>query len=78
MSKDELEIDLKKVIANCTTTPTEELKAIGKVNWHTRFIKYLAYVACPLYTLEKKDVVFKWLSECHQAFEMLKKMLLLR
>ena len=79
VSKNGLEIDPKKVEAIVKLLPSENLKQlerfVGKVKWHTRFIKYLAHVACPLYRLTKKDVVFEWSSECQQAFEMLKKML---
>ena len=79
VSKDGLAIDPKKVKAIVQLPPLENLKQlerfVGKVKWHTRFIKYLAHVACPLYRLTKKDVVFKWSSECQRAFEMLKKLL---
>ena len=72
-------MDLEKVKEIVHLPPPENLKQLerfmGKVKWHTRFIKYLAHVASPLYRLRKKNVVFKWLSECQQAFEMLKKML---
>ena len=79
VSKDGLAIDPEKVKAIIQLPPLENLKQLESfmknVKWHTRFIKYSAHVACPLYMLTKKDVVLEWLTECQRVFEMLKKML---
>ena len=79
VSKEGLNINPEKVKAIVQLSPLENLKQlerfVGKVKWHTRFIKYMAHVACPLYKLTKKNGVFIWTSECQQAFEMLKKIL---
>ena len=54
----------------------KELKRfIGKIKWHSRFIKYLAHVACPLYQLTMKATAFKWTKECQRSFQLLKIML---
>ena len=77
MSKEGLTIDPEKVKAIVELPPSENLKKlerfVGKVKWHTRFIKYMAHVACPLYRLTWKDEKFEWTQECHQTFETLKK-----
>ena len=68
MSKERLTIDPEKVKVIVELPPPKNLKQlerfVGKVKWHTRFIKYMAHVACPLYSLAKKDVVFVWTNEC--------------
>ena len=48
---------------------------MGKVKWHTQFVRYLAHVACPLYQLTRKDALFAWTTDCQYSFELLKKML---
>ena len=79
VSQEGLSIDPDKVIAiqnmSSPTTAKQFERFIGKIKWHTRFVKYLAHVACPLYGLTRKDVEFKWTEECQQSFEMLKRML---
>ena len=67
MSKEGLTIGSAKIKEIMELTPSGNLKQlerfVGKVKWHTRFIKYMAHVACPLYTLTQKDAVFKWTKE---------------
>ena len=63
VSKEGLTIDPKKVKAIVELPPPKNLKQlerfVGKVKWHTRFIKYMAHVACPLYRLIKKYAHFE-------------------
>lgn len=51
---------------------TEVQAFLGKINYYRCFIKNLADLANPLYMLLKKNCVFKWTSECENAFEKLK------
>ena len=79
VSKEGLSIDPNKVKAIQEMKPpgnSKELERfIGKVKWHTQFVKYLAHVACPLYQLTRKDALFAWTADCQYSFELLKKML---
>ena len=79
VSKKGLSIDPDKVKAIQEMKPPSNSKELerfmGKVKWHTRFVKYLAHVACPLYQLTKKDALFAWTADCQHSFELLKKML---
>ena len=63
VSKEGLTVDPEKVKALRELPRSENLKEferfVRKVKWHTRFIKYMAHVACPLYRLTQKDVVFE-------------------
>ena len=79
VSQEGLAIDPDKVRAIQSMKPLNNSKELerfsGKVKWHTRFIKYIAHVACPLYQLTRKDAVFAWTTESQHSFELLKKML---
>ena len=79
VSKEGLSIDPDKVKAiqemKPPGNPKELERFMGKVKWHTRFVRYLAHVACPLYQLTRKDALFAWTAECQCSFELLKKML---
>ena len=63
MSKKDLTIDPKKVKSIMDIPPPKGLKQlerfVGKVKWHTKIIKYMAHVACPLYRLTRKYAVFE-------------------
>ena len=62
VSKEGLSIDPDKVKAiqemKPPGSPKEIERFMGKVKWHTRFVRYLAHVACPLYQLTRKDALF--------------------
>ena len=45
---------------------------MGLFNFYRRFVKGFAQIAAPLNKLLKKDVLFKWISACEEAFQMLK------
>ena len=67
-----LAVDSDKVRVITKMKALENLKElerfIGKVKWHSKFIKYLAHVACLLYQLTKKSTMFEWTEECQRAF----------
>lgn len=50
--------------------------ALGMINYYCKFVPNLATILHPLYTLLKKEVVFKWTSECDLAYKKVKEMLL--
>ena len=79
VSKEGLSIDPDKVKAIQEMKPPGNSKEVerfmGKVKCHTRFVRYLAHVACPLYQLTGKDALFAWTVDCQYSFELLKKML---
>lgn len=46
---------------------------LGFANFYRRFIKDFSRTATPLYTLVKKDTIFKWTEEADQAFNRFKR-----
>ena len=62
VSKEGLTIDPKKLKNIMELLGSENLKQlemfVGRMKWHTRFIRHMAHVACPLYKLTRKDEVF--------------------
>ena len=63
ISKENLALDPNKVQVVTKMIAPKNLKelerSLGKIKWHSRFIKYLAHVACPLYQLTKKATMFE-------------------
>ena len=61
VSKEGLSIDPDKVKAIQEMKPPGNSKEMerfmGKVKWHTRFVKYLAHKACPLCQLDKEGCI---------------------
>lgn len=53
-------------------TVTEVRAFVGLCSYYRRFVRNFAVVAAPLYALTQKGTVFKWLSECEEAFRSLK------
>ena len=45
---------------------------LGLTSYYQRFITQFAKVAAPLHALTCKDAVFRWTTECQEAFEVLK------
>lgn len=45
---------------------------VGLCSYYRRFARNFAAVATPLHALTQKGVVFKWSSECEEAFRSLK------
>jgi transposase InsO family protein len=45
---------------------------LGMAGWYRKFIPDFASIARPLFELTKKDVEWKWTSECQTAFEKLR------
>ena len=45
---------------------------LGLTSYYRRFIAQFAKVAAPLHALTCKDAVFRWTTECQEAFEALK------
>jgi hypothetical protein len=69
-------IDPERTKAIRVFPPVKDAKGIsrfvGMVNFYHKFIPNLADIAGPLNALRKKDVKFKWGSEQHRAFDLLK------
>jgi hypothetical protein len=55
---------------------TDVRSFMGIVNYYHRFIQNLGMVAEPLYRLMKKNVPFQWTTECENAFQTIKTMLI--
>ena len=51
-------------------------KFLGLTNYYRRFIKAYATIVAPLNFLLKKDTLWRWEPECHEAFEILKRALI--
>lgn len=45
---------------------------LGLCGYYRKFIKNFSHIANPLFSLLKKDTIWKWSSNCDEAFEMLK------
>lgn len=79
VSKEGLAIDLERVTTIIEMVPPISIKqrkrCIEKVKWHTRFVRYVAHRVFPLYQLARKNATFSWTQDCHQAFQLLKRML---
>ena len=45
---------------------------LGLAGYYRRFVKNFSIIAAPLHNLTKKDVKFKWTSQCQNAFDELK------
>ena len=54
------------------TSPRAVRRFLGGLNFLRRFIKDFSLIALPLTELTKKNVTFKWTSECDKAFADLK------
>ncbi len=48
---------------------------LGLINCYQNYIKRYAIIVIPLFELMKKDVGFKWIFICQDAFETLKRAL---
>lgn len=49
---------------------------LGMCNYYRKFVKNYSKITTPLNNLLRKDVTFKWTSQCQNAFDSLKKALL--
>ena len=57
-------------------TCLKELRSfLGLTSYYRKFIKDYSEIAEPLYSLTKKNVLWKWSAECEKAFETLKEIL---
>ena len=76
-----IEVDPSKIKAirdiNTPTSVREVRSLLGRLNYIARFISQLSDVAKPFFKLLKKGAKVIWDSECHQAFEKIKKYLIL-
>ena len=48
---------------------------LGLAGYYRRYVKTFAAIAGPLHALTRKDAVFHWSPECHEAFDHLKTLL---
>ena len=53
--------------------PNEVKQFLGLVGYYHKFITRFADIARPMTVLTKKDVEFKWTTQCHEVFNHLKK-----
>ena len=51
--------------------PREVKQFLGLVGYYCKFIPRFADIVRPMTTLTKKDVEFKWTTQCHEAFNLL-------
>ena len=80
ISKDGVAVDPSKVEAVTSypqPTDVKELRGfLGLANYYRRFVQGFASIAQPLYKLTRKNARgFNWTSQCQQAFDQLKKLL---
>ena len=72
-------IDIKKVEAIVSLEAPVNIKQLGRflgqVKWHARFIRFLADLAAPMYTLMCKDVPYEWTCLHQHNFDTLKVLL---
>lgn len=67
------ERNLEKVRSWPTPRTVTEVRAfVGLCSYYRKFVKNFAVVAAPLHALTQKGAVFKWSSECEEAFRSLK------
>ena len=66
--------DLKEMVP--PTMQKDVRRFLGFTNYYRKFIPRFADIARPLTNLTRKDVEFEWTSQCQQAFELMKEMLL--
>ena len=55
------------------TSTTQVRQFVGLTSYYQRFIESFAKIAAPLHNLTRKDVEFRWTTECQEAFDTLKK-----
>lgn len=64
VSEDGIAVDAKKIEAiNNLEAPRDQKELgrfLGKIKWHTRFIRFMADLASPLYQLMRKDIPYLW------------------
>ncbi|RXN12176.1 Transposon Ty3-I Gag-Pol poly [Labeo rohita] len=53
-------------------TLKEVQRFLGLAGWYHRFVPNFSKIAEPLNSLKKKGQVFKWMTQCQQAFDQLK------
>lgn len=80
ISKDGIKMDSDKIKAiQDMKTPTKVLhiqQFLGLTGYYRHFIRNYAEIAAPLNNLVRKDVKWKWTSECEDAFNKLKNKLM--
>ena len=54
------------------TTVTQVRQFVGLTSYYRRFIERFAKMAAPLHNLTKKEVEFRWTTDCQKAFDELK------
>ena len=65
----------KTAIIDTFPVPKDEKQVrsfLGLTNYYRLFVKIYSKVAAPMFALLRKDTVFKWTTECQQAFDYLK------
>ena len=76
-----LKLKLEKCIAKCIAkmpapkNPKEVKQFLGLVGYHRKFVPRFADISRVLTHLTKKDVEFKWTTECEKCFQILKEFL---
>ena len=64
---------IKVIVERKSPTNLKQLQQfLGLCGYYRKFINNFAKIASPLYNLLKKNKVWDWNVECHQAFEFLK------
>ena len=54
------------------TTVTQVRQFVGLTSYYRRFIERFAKMAAPLHNLTKKEVEFRWTTDCQKAFDEVK------
>jgi hypothetical protein len=81
VSEHGIEVDRAKIEVIEQLPPPTNVKGIrsflGHAGFYRRFIKDFSQIARPLTCLLAKDAPFIFIDECHEAFQILKKALIL-
>jgi len=80
VSKEGIKVDPQKIKAinewPRPTNVTEVRSFLGLAGYYRRFVKDFSKIVAPLTNLLKKEVKFKWISKCEEAFQELKNRLM--
>ena len=69
--------NVEKLVKWQAPTRVRDLRAfLGLANYYRRFVKDYSKLVKPLTELTRKDVCFRWTSECQEAFDQVKTILL--
>lgn len=79
ISKDGIKADTSKIDAilkiEAPTNVTELRSFLGMINFYARFTRNLSSLLAPLHSLLRKEIPWKWDSECERAFGEVKRAL---